>query len=136
VGAEENKAIVRGFVDEVANAHDTSRIAEFLADDFRLPPGEDGLNRDGLAAVLSYYFSAFSDLHYTVEDMVAEGDSVITRATMAGTHDGVYDGQPATGRGFQVDEVDVFTVRDGRIVDYRIVWDELSFRRQLGLPLA
>jgi steroid delta-isomerase-like uncharacterized protein len=132
---EANKALVRRFCDEVANAHDTSKIAEILADDFRLG-GEDGLNRDGMAAVLKYYFGAFSDLRYTIEDMVAEGDTVMARLVMAGTHDGEYDGQPPTGRKFQVEEVDGFIVRDGRIVSYRIVWDELGFRRQLGLPLA
>ncbi len=132
---EANKALVRRFCDEVANAHDTSKIAEILADDFRLG-GADGLNRDALTSVLTYYFSAFSDLRYTIEDVVAEGDTVIARLVMTGTHDGEYDGHPPTGRKFQVDEVDNFTVRNGRITGYRIVWDELGFRRQLGLPLA
>ena len=135
MSTETNKALVRRFWDEVANAHDTSKIADILADDFRLG-GDDGLNRDGLTAVLNYYFGAFSDLHYTIEDIVAEGDTVMARLVMTGTHDGEYDSQPPTGRKFQVEEVDGFIVTDGRIVSDRIVWDELGFRRQLGLPLA
>jgi len=136
VSAEKNKQLVREFVDVIANGRQLSRIAEFLADDFRLPPGEAGLDRDGLGAVLEYYFKAFSDLHYSIEDLVGEGDTVLARLVMTATHDGEYDGVVGDGRRVCVEEVDIFTVRDGLIADYRIVWDELGFRRQLALPLT
>jgi len=89
-----------------------------------------------LKAVLACYFAAFPDLHYTVREVVAEGDDVVVRSTMSGTQDGEYDGQAPLGRRVEVDEVDLFVVRDRRIRGYRIVWDGLGFRRELGLPLA
>ncbi len=132
---DSNKALVRRFVD-VANAHDVSAVDDILAEEFRLPPGDAGLDRSGLKAVLQYYFTAFPDLHYRVEDLVGEGDTVVARVRMSGTHEGDYDGQSGTGRHFEVEEVDIFNISNDRIVSYRIVWDELGFRRQLGLPLA
>jgi predicted ester cyclase len=102
----------------------------------RVAAGRWGIDRDGLKAVLAYYFAAFPHLRYDVEEVVAEGDSFVVQGTMSGTQHGEYDGQPPSGRHVEVDEVDVFLVRDGFIRGYRIVWDELGFRRQLGLPLA
>ncbi len=134
---EANKALVLRFVEEVANGRNLDVMDELLSDDFALPPDTDGaLDREGLKAVLRYYFRAFPDLHYAVEDLIAEGDTVVTRLTITGTQEGEYDGQPPSGRRVEVDEVDLFEVRDGRIRGYRIVWDELGFRRQLGLPLS
>jgi predicted ester cyclase len=84
---EENGEVVRRFVEEVANGRNLGEMDELLSDDFALPPGTEGaLDREGLKAVLQYYFSAFPDLHYTIEDMIVDGDRVVTRLTMSGTH--------------------------------------------------
>ena len=136
MGNEKSAVVVRRFLDEVANGRDTSAVLDLLTEDFRMPPGPNGLDRAGLVAVLEYYFTAFPDLHYELEDLVADGDKVVVRVTMTGTHKGDYAGAPGSGKTFAVDEVDIFDVVDGRISGYRIVWDELGFRRQLGLPLA
>src|SRR3954451_20630250 len=132
--AEPNTNVVQRFIDEIANGRDLDRIDDFLSDDFYLPVGDGRVDRDGLKAILSYYFAAFSDLRYEVKDLIADGSLVATRVVMSGTHDGAeYAGQTASGRSFAVAEMDVFTVVDGRITSYEIVWDELNFRRQLGL---
>jgi steroid delta-isomerase-like uncharacterized protein len=136
MAADQNRDAVRRLIDEAANGRAISVLEEVLTEDFRLPPGPDGLDRAGLAAVLEHYFAAFPDLHYEIHDLVAEGDKVVARLRMTGTHAGEYDGTPGSGKTFAVDEVDIFDVVDGRVSGYRIVWDELSFRRQLGLPLA
>lgn len=134
--ADSATAVVRKFVDEVANGRDLQRLDELLSDDFYLPIGDGRIDRDGLRAVLSYYFAAFPDLHYEVKELVGEGDRVVASLLMAGTHTGVdYAGHPASGRSFAVAEIDIVSVADGRIKTYEIVWDELGFRRQLGLPL-
>ena len=136
MGNEKTTAVVRRFVDEVANGRNTSAVSDLLTEDFRLPPGPDGLDRASLVAVLEYWFPAFPDLHYEIEDLIADRDKVVAHVAMTGTHQGDYDGAPGSGKTFAVDEVDIFDVVDGRISGYRIVWDELGFRRQLGLPLA
>ena len=130
------KKVVQAFAEEVANGRDLRRLGDLLSDDFFFPVGDARLDRDGLASVLSYYFAAFPDLHYEVSEIIGEGDIVIAKVRMIGTHTGVdYAGHTASGRSFVVDEVDTFRVLDGRIATYDIVWDELGFRRQLGLAL-
>lgn len=137
MSTEANKVLVLRFIDEVVNGRRLELVDEMLADDFTLPPNDaDALTRDGFRDVLAYYFAAFSDLHYTVEEVVADGDTVVTRLKMRGTQDGEYDGHSASGRHVEVDEIDVLRIADGRIADWRIVWDELGFRRQLGLPVS
>ena len=136
MSSDMNEAVVRRFIEEVANGRNTSVVEELLAEDFRLPPGSEGLDRGGLVAVLEYYFAAFPDLHYSIEDVVAAGDKVVVRVAMTGTHEGDYEGVAGSGKPFAVEEVDIFDLVDGRIAGYRIVWDELGFRRQLGLQLT
>src|SRR4051812_6210416 len=108
MGNDLNEAVVRRFVEEVANRRDTSVVADLLTEDFRLPPGADGLDRDGLVAVLEYYFAAFPDLHYTIEDLIADGNKVVVRVEMTGTHEGDYEGVAGSGKRVSVQEVDLF----------------------------
>ncbi len=137
MSTETNKDLVLRFIEEVVNGRRLELVDEMLAENFALPPNDaDALTRDGFRDVLAYYFAAFSDLHYIVEEVVAEGDTVVTRLKMRGTQDGEYDGQSASGRRVEVDEIDVVRISDGRIAGWRIVWDELAFRRQLGLPVS
>jgi steroid delta-isomerase-like uncharacterized protein len=133
--ADAAKLVVRTFIDQVANGRDLGRLPDLLSDDFYLPIGDSRIDRDGLGAVLSYYYAAFPDQHYDVSEVISEGDTVVARARMIGTHTGVdYAGCAASGRSFAVDEVDTFRIVDGRIASYDIVWDELGFRRELGIP--
>lgn len=131
--AAEHKTLISTFVDAV-NRRDFARLDAILTDDFRLPPGEAGLSRDALKAVLAYYVSAFPDLRYELVNIIAEGDAAAVHVRMSGTHNGEYQGVAGSGRTFVVDEVDLMQFRDGKISGYRIVWDELGFRKQLALP--
>src|SRR5688500_9774512 len=99
--SEASGSLVVRFVEEVANRRNLAAIDELLSEDFALPPETDGaLDRDGLRAALGYYFAAFPDLHYRVEDVIAEGGRVAVRLTMSGTHQGEYDGRQGTGKRF------------------------------------
>ncbi len=126
-----NKELVTRFVASV-NKRDYAAFDVLLTDDFCVPPGGPGLSRDALKGVLAYYFAAFPDLHYSIEEMISEGDTVAARVNMTGTHRGDYQGHAGTGKTFAVDEVDIFAVREGKIAGYRITWDEAGFARQLG----
>jgi steroid delta-isomerase-like uncharacterized protein len=127
---ERNKDVVARFVGAV-NDRKLDLLDALLTDDFS-PPGAPGLSRDALKSVLAYYVSAFPDLHYTIEELVAEGDNIVVRLSMTGTHRGDYQGHAGTGKRFAVDEVDIMRIRDGKIAGYRIIWDEAGFARQLG----
>jgi steroid delta-isomerase-like uncharacterized protein len=129
---ENNKALAAQFV-AVINGRDFTLLDQLLADDFSIPPkSPSGLSRDGLKKVLEYYVSAFPDLRYAIEEQVAEGDTVVVHLTMRGTHEGNYQSHPGTGKTFEVDEVDILHIVDGKIAGDLIVWDEKGFTRQLG----
>jgi steroid delta-isomerase-like uncharacterized protein len=76
---------------------------------------------------------AFPDLHVTVEDVVAEGDKVVSRNSVTGTHQGDYMGLPATGRPVAYNEIFIFRFVDGRIAETWGVVDVLAQMRQLGV---
>ncbi len=130
---EENRSLVARFIRAV-NDRDFDVFDQLLADHFTIPPDSpEGLSREGLKSVLTYYVSAFPDLNYAVQDQIAEGDTVVVRATMQGTHKGSYKNHDGTGKTFAVDEVDIFRIDAGKIAGYRIVWDEAGLAKQLGI---
>ncbi len=130
---DEHKLLVSRFIAAV-NGRELDALDELLTDDFSIPPDRpDGLSRDGLKSVLKYYIAAFPDLKYEMRDQVAEGDMVVTRSTMQGTHRGTYRDHVGSGKTFAVDEVDIFQIDKGKIAGYRIIWDEMAFEKQLGL---
>jgi steroid delta-isomerase-like uncharacterized protein len=88
------------------------------------------------AALLKEVFGrlhrAFPDLHVTTEDLIAEGDKVVARNTVTGTHQGEYMGLAATGKSITYDEIFIVRFAGGRIAETWGVVDVLSQLRQLG----
>jgi predicted ester cyclase len=76
---------------------------------------------------------SFSDLHFTVEDMVAEGDKVVYRYSVRGTHKGSFMGIAPTGEQFAVTGIHIYRVADGKLQEEWENWDMLGLMRQLGV---
>ena len=99
MSAEEHKAIVRRFVEEVQNRGDLAALDELCAPDFvnhSAPPGVPP-TREGLAQLTALFRQAFPDGEMVIEDMLAERDRVATRKTFRGTHRGTSWGCPRPG---------------------------------------
>jgi len=79
---------------------------------------------------------AFPDLHITVEDLIEEGDKVVSRNTVTGTHQGEYMGLPPTGKSITYNEIFIVRFVNGRIAETWGVVDVLSQMNQLGLIQA
>jgi steroid delta-isomerase-like uncharacterized protein len=109
-------------------------IDEFVTPDVRfhapVPMGEAGAK--ALKQVWDVLLRAFPDIHVTIEETVAEGDKVVSRNTVTGTHQGEYRGLAPTGRAVTYGEIFVFRFVDGRIAEIRGVVDVLTQLRQLG----
>ncbi|MFC4591029.1 ester cyclase [Sphaerisporangium corydalis] len=86
-----------------------------------------------LKEVFTRLLRAFPDLHIAVEDMIVQGDKVVYRNTVTGTHQGEYMGVPPTGRSITYQEIFIFRFADGRIAETWGVVDLLSQMRQLGV---
>ena len=99
MSAEENKALVRRFVNEVQSRGNIDTIDELCSPEFvnhSAPPGMPS-NCEGVKQVTAMFRQAFPDSYFTIEDMIAEGDKVATRKTFHGTHQGEFMGIPPTG---------------------------------------
>ena len=107
--SEQNKQLIRQYYDQVINGRDLDAVGEYFADE-RIVGGV----RRGCFS----YFTAFPDLHVSLDELIAEGDSVFLRSTLTGTHDGEYKGIPATGRHVAAEAAEVFRVNDARFVGY------------------
>jgi steroid delta-isomerase-like uncharacterized protein len=135
-----NKAVF-GRLHDAMNSGDVEVIAkaidEVVAPDLLfhapLPMGETGAQ--ALKRVWTVLLRAFPDLRVSVEDVIAEGDKVVARNTVTGTHRGEYRGLPPTGASVRYDEIFVLRFTDGRIAEIWGVVDVLSQLRQLGVVL-
>jgi steroid delta-isomerase-like uncharacterized protein len=133
MSTETNKAIVRRYIGQVFNEKRHDLVEEFLAENIELYG--TGLV-PGLEAVkqwLHMFTAAFPDMHYTIEDMVAEGNRVAARTTFNGTHKGEMQGIPATGKVVSVSSVTIFRLDNGRISEAWVASDNLEMMQQLGV---
>ena len=134
MSAEENKAMVRRFwgVWEEGNI---DLVDELLAPDYinHTPASPDQpTGPEGVKGVVAMFRSAIPDLRVVVEDMIAEGDKVVVRYTLEGTHEGELFGVPPTGQRLSIKSIAVERVSDGKIREHWRVTDSLDMMQQLG----
>jgi steroid delta-isomerase-like uncharacterized protein len=131
----ENKTVIRRFVEEVINQGRLERADVLVAKGFveldPLPGQRQG--REGLKEVIGSMRTAFPDIHWVLEEMVAEGDMVVSLFTWTGTHHGMFLGIPATGKAVNVKGVVIDHVEDGMMAESRILMDSLGLMQQLGV---
>lgn len=131
---EANKALIRSYIEEMWNKHQPSAADRIVATNFiehnpRLP-------HQGLAGVKQFVttvLAAFSDYHGELQEILAEGDKVVTRTQWTGTQDGPYDGRPATGNKLIFSTADYFRIENGKIAERWDVVDTLARAVALGL---
>jgi steroid delta-isomerase-like uncharacterized protein len=136
---ENNKALVREFMERSFNSGDLSVIDEQVATegiDHQEPLGTDFAAH--LKAVVSALRTAFPDLHFQIHHMVAEGEIVAFHSTMTGTHTGTLQlpnmpAVPATGRSISVTHMHFVRMINGKSYDLWHVWDTPTMLRQLGV---
>lgn len=120
MSTEQNKRLVRDYIEEVVNTGNIDRLAEFLAPDYvevynntRYPLGLEGAKEHILGSRRTY-----EDLHLTIDQQIAEGDWVVTRATARGTHRGGWLGTKPTGKTVEIVVVNIDRIVAGRIVEH------------------
>jgi steroid delta-isomerase-like uncharacterized protein len=133
-----NKAVVRRFHD-AANTGDaellSATIEEIVEPDavIRTPLPLQSAGAQALKEVFARLHRVFGDLHVTIEDLIEEGDKIVSRNSVTGTHQGEYMGLPPTGRSVTYNEIFIFRFVNGRIAETWGVVDVFSQMRQLGL---
>ena len=135
MSTEDNKALMRRFYEEVFNKGNLDAIDELGSPDMvdhnpspGTEPGPEGVKKE-----FAMMRSAFPDLNVNVEDMVAEGDKVVSRVTMRGTHKGDFMGIPASGKQITVTGMDIVRFSGGKAVERWGQFDDLGMMQQLGV---
>jgi predicted ester cyclase len=132
MSAEENKALVRAFYD----THHPDRLAQgdaMVTDDFKAYGlGPSALGQEDFKQVGAMFFTAFSDIEQTIEDQVAEGNTVVSRGTWQGTHTGELQSIAPTGRRIAMTWMGLDRVRDGKMAEHWAQLDILGLLQQLG----
>ena len=129
----DNKQFMAHFVEEVLNKKNLNAIDHIVAEDFleHIPFPGQGPGREGLRDIIVVFITAFPDLHWNIEEQIAEGEKVVTRFTMTGTHQGDFMGIPATGRSINVWGIVIDVVRNGLFSESRIILDSSALIQQL-----
>jgi steroid delta-isomerase-like uncharacterized protein len=130
---EQNKAIVRRFVDEIFVQGRPETIDELLADDFVAHTWPStGHPKDDLKRATERAHGALTNPRFTIDDMIADGDRVAVRLTAGATQTGPFMGMPASGKSYEINEIHIFRLRDGKVIEHWHQFDQLGMMKQLG----
>ena len=135
MSAEDNKALVRRYVEDAWNKHNPAVVDQIYAADFvDRSPDIPGIahTRDGLKQFMGVYLRAFPDADITIEDQLVEGDRVVTRWTGRGTQTGEFMEMPPSGKKVAVPGVQIDRFSGGKIVEEWTLFDQLGMLQQLG----
>ncbi len=119
---EENKALIRRAI-EARNANDVEAFAGFFPSDWH----------EGVRRAFNSVTQAFPDVHITIEELIGEGDKIVSRWSFQGTHLGLYQDIPATGKQVNYTGIDIYTIEDGKVVSVVRETDNLVVLQQLGV---
>lgn len=132
--AEENKALVLRYIDEVWNGHDLGAIDELVSPGYvNHAASTEEYRRGGARRIWEWVLSVFPDHRFDVDDVAADGQTVAVRGTMVGTHEGELMGIAPTGERVAVQQSHWFRVVDEKIAEHWAVRDDLGMMRQLGV---
>ncbi|UCF13728.1 MAG: ester cyclase [Thermoplasmatales archaeon] len=133
---EENKANMRRFYEEVWGKGNLDVADELAAENFvdhnlvdpNLPPGIEGFKQ-----IVPMFRTAFPDMQFTIEDLIAKDDKVVSRLTVRATHKGEFMGIPPTGKQATITGIDIFRIVDGKIVERWGEVDMFRLMQELGV---
>jgi predicted ester cyclase len=136
---EENKVLVQGYYEECNAIKGDPAKVHAMVDEFFAPefvghaPVSGDLNFEETKQNRANLYTAFPDLNWIVDDIIAEGNKVIARVTSRGTHKGEYQGIAAPGRGVTIPGVDIYRIARGKFIELWPYLDTLGLMQQLGV---
>ncbi len=130
---EDNKALVRRFIDEIFVEGRLDAVDELVADDFVAHTWRStGDGKGDLKRAIERVGQGLADARFVVEDVIAEDDRVAVRVTASATQVGEFMGLPPSGRTYTIGEIHIFRIRDGKVTEHWHQFDQMALMRQLG----
>jgi steroid delta-isomerase-like uncharacterized protein len=135
MSAEQNKSIVRRWVEEGWNTGNMAVIDQVYAPNFiqHEPAPETVNSSEALKQYVGAYLTAFPDLNLSIEDLIAEGDKVVWRFKSMGHQNGPFMGMPTSGKTSSITGIVIFRLESSRIVEAWVNIDALGLLQQLGV---
>ena len=135
---EKNKKTARRFYEEVMKGGNLALIDELIADNYveheelpGIPP-----NKQGVKQWVQTFRSAFPDLEFKIENLIAEGDKVVIAGRVKGTHKGEFFGNKGTGRKLDLPMADIVRFQNGKAVEHWGYSDNAKMAEQLQLDFT
>ena len=129
---EETKDFMRRFL-EASVGTDSTAFKELMAPDFvaHVPGGPK--NREGFMQHMNFFNMAFSNMQWTISDLITDGEKVVVRTTYRANHSGDFMGLPPTGKQIEIEAYIVERLKDGKSIEHWSLFDQLTMLQQLGL---
>jgi steroid delta-isomerase-like uncharacterized protein len=135
---QQNKALIRRFYEEVWGKGNLAVVDDVFAADYTrhdLRPGNPLPGPEGQKKIAADFRTAFPDLQVTIDLMIAEDDMVAVRVTNEGTNTGPWGTTPPTGKHARFSGVNIFRLKNGKVVEIWNHRDDLGVMQQLGAPI-
>ena len=135
MSVEANKVIVRRMFEEIFNQGNLALVDTWVAATFvnHAAPAEMLSGPESLKGHVVLLRTAFPDLHFTVEELIADEEHVAARVTFGGTHRGVFRGFPPTDKSFVQSQMHMVRFVKGKVVEHWAVRNDLGLMQQLGI---
>ena len=128
---DSNKVVIRKLYNEILNTGKLELLDQVVADGFTGPKGTKG--PAGFASTVKPVISAFPDIKWAIEDIIAEGDKVVVRWSWKGTNKSSFDGFNATNKEVSHHAINIFQFNHGKIINAWMQSDRLGFYQQIGV---
>ena len=129
---DHNKTLTSRAVQELFNERRPEAARTYVADDFLSHNPQIAPGPAGIAAFVRGFLDGFAEFRGDTEMVVAEGDRVMIWLRWTGKHTGTFAGVPATGKRVRFDTIEIFRIRDGKMVEHWDVADRLALQTELG----
>jgi steroid delta-isomerase-like uncharacterized protein len=133
MSVEENKSVIRHYF-AALDSQQMDAVADVFAPDYRLQfDGNPELDRSSALGILGMFLNALPDVHHEILDSFGEGDRVVARIVVRGTHGGDLMGIPPTGKTVAIGAINIMRMKQGKIVQHWVNTDMLGMMQQLGV---
>jgi predicted ester cyclase len=129
---EKNKAIIRKLYEESLNKRNLLLLKDFISEDYTNPQGKKGVA--GFEENVLPLISAFPDVQWKIEELIGEGNNVVIRWTLHGTHTARFRNFAATHKSVTNDALAIYTFKEGKVISVYVLTDRLGFIQQLEAP--
>lgn len=129
--ASKNKEVIRNLYENILNKRKFEQLGSVISNDYANDQGGKGI--EGFQKQIPELIKAFPDAQWTLTAIIAEGDNVVVKQTMQGTHREKFQNITPTNRAVTNEGMAIYKLKDGKIIHHEIKTDRLGFLQQLGV---